>query len=238
MKGWEMELIEAALGYTFINKKLLEEALTHPSISQAEGASKSFFNYERLEFLGDSVLGLVIAELLINKYTEEKEGPLAKRQAGLVRGESVANVAVKIGIGKFIKMTQGEEYMGGRDNSSNIENTLEAVIGAVYLDGGLEAARDFICQHWMQLVEDMKEPPKDAKTALQEWAQGRGLPIPKYTTVSTTGPSHDPEFVVEVEVVGFQSARASGGSKKKAEREAAQKMLEIVEGVGAISVSQ
>jgi ribonuclease-3 len=230
MKGRKMEQIETALGYNFSNKKLLEEALTHPSISQSEGASKSFFNYERLEFLGDSVLGLVIAELLINKYPDEKEGNLAKRQAGLVRGESVANVAGKIGIGRFIRMTQGEEYMGGRDNSSNIENTLEAVIGAVYLDGGLIAAQGFIQHHWMQLVDEMVEPPKDAKTALQEWAQGRGLPIPKYTTISSVGPSHDPQFIIEVEVVGLPPERATGGSKKKAEREAAQRMLDVAEG--------
>ncbi|MCE3232780.1 MAG: rnc [Rickettsiaceae bacterium] len=224
-----MEQIEASLGYVFQNKKLMEEALTHPSISQQE-TSKNLFNYERLEFLGDGVLGLVIAELLINKYPEEKEGHLAKRQAGLVRGESVAKVAMQLGIGRFIKMTQGEEFMGGRDNSSNMENTMEALIGAVYLDGGLAAAKDFIAKHWAALLEDMKEPPKDAKTALQEWAQGRGLPIPKYTTVNSKGPSHDPEFEVEVEVVGLAPVKAIGGSKKKAEMDAAQKMLDIAQG--------
>jgi ribonuclease-3 len=222
-----MHQAESKLCYEFNNKKLLEEALTHPSISQQDSKS---FNYERLEFLGDGVLGLVIAELLINKYPDEKEGNLAKRQAGLVRGEAVASVATNLEIGSFLKMTHGEELMGGRNNASNIENTLEALIGAIYIDGGLDAAKKFIATHWAQLLEDMKEPPKDAKTALQEWAQGRGLPIPKYTTIGSRGPSHDPEFEVEVLVVGYDAARAVGNSKKKAEREAAQKMLDSLAG--------
>jgi ribonuclease-3 len=226
-----MTNIEAILGYQFKDKNMLTEALTHPSISKQEN-SGSVFNYERLEFLGDSVLGLVIAELLINKYPDEKEGHLAKRQSGLVRGEAVANVAYDLGVGKFIKMTQGEEFMGGRENASNVENALEAIIGAIYLDGGLEQARDFICKHWTSLVDGMVEPPKDAKTALQEWAQGRGLQIPKYTIVKTEGPSHNPVFEIQVEVDGFSPVSASGTSKKKAERDAAAGLLAVVEKEG------
>ncbi len=222
--------IEKVLHYKFRNKELLEEALTHPSISKqkSHGEGTRSFNYERLEFLGDSVLGLVIAELLINKYPYEKEGHLAKRQAGLVRGEAVAKVARKLTIGKFIKMTNGEETMGGRENSSNIENSLEAIIGAIYLDTGLSEARQFISQHWTKLLDDMVVPPKDAKTALQEWAQGKGLPIPEYKIVNISGPSHQPIFEIEVVVEGLELVKAQGNSKKRAEKDAAKLLLAMI----------
>ncbi|MDA0782350.1 MAG: ribonuclease III [Rickettsiales bacterium] len=223
-----VDKIEKALSYSFKDHSLLEEALTHPSISKQRCDKISFFNYERFEFLGDAVLGLVIAELLINKYPEEKEGSLAKRLAGLVRGEALVSVARKLNIGEFIKMTQGEEVMGGRDNSSNIENTLEAIIGAIYIDSGLESARDFISRHWIELVDNMKEPPKDPKTELQEWSQGRGLPIPEYKVIKQTGPSHDPFFEISVKVEGVEEVTADGNSKKKAEKNAAKKLLKII----------
>ncbi len=223
-----MEAIESNLGYTFKNKSLLSEALTHPSISKQESDGIKSFNYERLEFLGDSVLGLVIAELLVKKYPDEKEGHLAKRHAGLVRGEALASVATNLHVGDFIRMTQGEEYMGGRSNSSNIENALEAIIGAIYIDGGLDNVRDFICKHWVSLLDGMLEPPRDAKTALQEWAQGRGFPIPVYEIVRTSGPSHNPDFEISVRVNGLDAVSATGSSKKKAEKEAAQKLLELI----------
>lgn len=223
-----MNGMEEELGYDFSNKSLLEEALMHPSISRQDVSGGKLFNYERLEFLGDSVLGLVIAEILMAKYPHEKEGHLAKRQAGLVRGEAVTKVGRKINIGRYIRMTQGEESMGGRDNPSNIENAMEAVIGAVYLDGGLNAAKDFINRHWVDLIDDMKEPPRDDKTALQEWAQGRGLPIPQYTITNTKGPSHDPIFEVEVSVKGLDSVKAVGSSKKKAEKDAAKALLALI----------
>lgn len=223
-----MEKIEEALSYNFKNHSLLEEALTHPSISKQHSEGKGYFNYERFEFLGDSVLGLVIAELLIHKFPDEKEGELAKRLAGLVRGDVVATVARKLNIGEFIRMTQGEEVMGGRDNESNVENTLEAIIGAIYIDSGIEGAREFICKHWEQIADEMKEPPKDPKTELQEWAQGRGLPIPEYKVVNTTGPSHNPHFEMSVKVEGLDIATAQGASKKKAEKEAAKQLLKII----------
>lgn len=223
-----MHELEEILGYQFRNPRLLEEALTHPSMSRQHNEGDPLFNYERLEFLGDAVLGLVIAELLIRKYPKEKEGALAKRQAGLVRGEAVASVAIKLEIGRFIIMTHGEESTGGRENISNIENALEAIIGAIYRDSSIENAAAFICKHWVSLVENMKEPPKDPKTSLQEWAQAKGLPIPEYTVIRTTGPSHNPRFTVTVAVEGHDAVQAEGASKKKAEKSAARKLLDVV----------
>lgn len=223
-----MQPVQNLLGYNFTKKELLKEALTHPSISKQENSGAKSFNYERLEFLGDSVLSLVIAEMLLNNYPDEKEGHLAKRHAALVRGEALTAVAASLKLGDFIYMTHGEEYMGGRSNSSNMENVLEAIIGAIYMDGGLKAAQDFIVRNWTALMEGMKEPPRDSKTALQEWAQGRGLPIPVYEIVKTSGPSHNPDFEVSVNVKGLDVVTASGSSKKKAEKEAAQKLLEII----------
>lgn len=223
-----MDKVEKALSYNFKDRSLLQEALTHPSISKQESEEKDFFNYERLEFLGDSVLGMVIAELLINKYPNEKEGELAKRQAGLVGGEALTEIGRKINIGRFIRMTQGEETMGGRENSSNIENALEAIIGAIYLDSGFDSAKGFINKHWEDLVENMKIPPKDPKTELQEWSQGRGLLIPDYKIVKTTGPSHSPFFEVQVTVEGLKPVVSEGYSKKEAEKNAARLLLKII----------
>lgn len=223
--------LEHILQYYFKDRELLQEALTHPSISQQKGAYRqTLFNYERLEFLGDGVLGLVIAELLLKKYPTEREGALAKRQAALVRGEAVAEVAEQLKIGQYIYMAQGEESMGGRNNASNIENALEAIIGAIYQDGGIDAARAFISRHWDNQLEQMTEPPKDPKTTLQEWSQSKGLPIPEYTTLTTRGPSHQPLFEVQVSITGFAPITAEGASKKKAEKDAAKKMLDIVHG--------
>lgn len=224
-----MTKIEKILGYCFKNSLLLEEALTHPSVSREHPELGHVFNYERLEFLGDAVLGLVIAECLLDKYPEEKEGALAKRQAGLVKGESVASIAERLDIGQHINMTPGEESMGGRKNKNNIENALEALIGAIYQDSGLEPAKSFILEHWSGLIDEMIEPPKDPKTALQEWAQGKGLPIPLYKTVDTAGPSHAPSFTVEVIVEGVEVVQSSGDSKKKAEKEAASILLEKIQ---------
>jgi ribonuclease-3 len=220
--------IEELLGYKFTNNKLLDEALTHPSISIQKSENDVIFNYERLEFLGDSVLALIIAELLINKYPLEREGALAKRHSGLVHGEALAVIAENIGISEYIRMTSGEIAGGGRQNRSNMENALEAIIGAIYMDGGLEYVKSFISKHWAKAIEEMVEPPKDAKTSLQEWAQGRGLPIPVYKVISTSGPAHGPNFVVRVKVQGFDPVESKGSSKKKAEKACAEILLEKI----------
>lgn len=216
--------IEAIIEYTFSNKKLLEEALTHPSKTRLTKLKS--FNYQRLEFLGDAVLGLVITEMLYDAFPSESEGSLAKRLAGLVRSETIAIVGKKLGIEPFIIMASSEEQSGGRANTSNIEDVCEALIGAIYVDGGLGPAQEFIVTHWGPLLRGQALPPKDAKTALQELVQGQGKKLPEYVVTAETGPSHAPEFTIEVRVEKIEPVSATGNSKRAAEQKAAQLMLE------------
>ena len=215
--------IEALLGYRFTQKRLLEEALTHPGCAQTSNGLP--FNYQRLEFLGDAVLGMVVAEIVYSLYPKENEGSLAKRHAALVRRESLVLVAQEIGIAAY--MVLGDE--SGRSNASNLEDACEAIIGAMYLDGGMEPVRAFIRKHWLPLAELVQTAPKDAKTTLQEWAQGRGLPLPVYKVSEVSGPAHSPEFTVEaiVETKGG-TAMARSSSKKQAEQLAAAGLLKIL----------
>lgn len=224
-----IEAVESIIEYHFKEPRFLEESLTHPSVTRQCHDSGKTVNYERLEFLGDAVLGLIIAELLIRKYPFENEGALAKRQSGLVRGEAVANVARTLNIGIFIRMTPGEESLGGRENDNNIENCLEAIIGAMYKDGGIEPAKAFIHKHWTELVDRMVEPPKDPKTALQEWAQARNIAIPIYEVKDISGLAHAPEFTIQVSVEGHGYAQAKALSKKKAQKDAAKMLLNQLE---------
>ncbi|MEI7668981.1 MAG: ribonuclease III [Pseudomonadota bacterium] len=219
--------IEKIIGYKFINSELLSEALTHPG--RAETRKNLPFNYQRLEFLGDSVLGLVVAEIIFKLYPSENEGKLAKRQAALVRSESIANVARRIGIAGYVKMSHNDKTaISGRDNDSNLEDVCEAIIGAIYLDGGFEIARKFIVEHWEEMAKSMREAPKDAKTSLQEWAQGKGLRLPKYNLLDSSGPSHAPEFTIEVSVDTGEKATAKSTSKRQAEQIAAQNLLKMI----------
>ena len=211
--------IEDIIGYTFQKKHLLHEALTHPSC--AENNKGIPYNYQRLEFLGDSVLGLVIAELLFRLYPDEAEGSLAKRHAALVRSESLAHVAQLLGLEPHIRRVATE-----RSTVSNLEDVCEALMGAIYLDGGFEAARKFILTHWEPLARGISEPPKDAKTTLQEWAQRKGLKLPVYTVVETVGPAHAPEFTIEVSVESGETANAKAASKRQAEQLAAKDLLD------------
>lgn len=212
-----MQAVQQAIGYAFRDQALLQQALTHRSV----GAGHN----QRLEFLGDSVLGLLIAELLYALYPTEAEGDLSKRLVALVNGEQLAAIARGWGLGEALRLSASEEEQGGRENSSNLEDACEALLGAAYLDGGLEAVRGIIARFWKPAALEAKAPPKDPKTALQEWAQGRGLPLPEYVVLSADGPSHAPEFVIEVRVVGQQPAQACAGSKKLAERKAAEMLL-------------
>lgn len=208
------------IGYSFSDISLLEEALTHPSISNSPDYNA--INYERLEFLGDSVLGLLIAELLMKMYPEEREGSLAKRHSWLVKGETLTKIGNKLNIGEFLRMTGGEEQTGGRKTASNIEDAVEALLGAIYLDGGLPAAQEFISKNWTDIAKNIGEPPKDTKTELQELVQGNGLPLPSYNIISSEGPAHAPTFTVELIVKGFDPVRAEGSTRKKAEKAAAK----------------
>lgn len=211
-------LLGEVLGHRFAEPQLLEEALTHSSHTGRR-------SYERLEFLGDRVLGLVVSEMLLKRFPDEAEGTLAIRFAALVSGESLASVAMDIDLGSHIAASPGEAEAGVRDNPSILADVCEAVIGALYLDGGLEAARDFIEPHWRALLEADPRPRQDPKTALQEWAQARGAALPAYREVARSGPPHAPVFTVEVAVEGKAPERGEGRSKRVAEREAAERLL-------------
>lgn len=208
-----------SLGYVFKDEGLLQLALTHPSTGKAQ-------NNQRLEFLGDAVLGMIVARLLYTLYPSEPEGELARRHAGLVRGETLVKVAREIDLGQALHMASSETKSGGRDNPSNLEDALEALIGALYLDGGVEAAEQFILPRWTMLADSDQPPPKDAKTTLQEWAQARGLPVPTYTLKSSTGPAHAPQFTIKVTVEGYPATHATAASKRAAEQQAAALLLE------------
>lgn len=218
--------LEARLGHSFKEGGQLQRALTHSSaLARSKGGRGS---YERLEFLGDRVLGLVVADLLLRRFPDESEGELAKRFAYLVSGEILAKVARQIELGSLIAFSRGEADSGGSDNPAILADVMEAVIAALYRDGGLEAARRFIEPRWKPLVEADHEPPREPKTALQEWAQGRGLALPKYVEVAREGPAHDPRFTIEVrleEGKAERSARGEGRSKRQAEQEAAEALL-------------
>ncbi len=183
--------------------------------------------YERLEFLGDRVLGLVIAEWLYEKYPDSSEGELAKRHAALVNREALRAVAMEIGLGNYLRLARGEEAGGERKNIATLSDALEALLGALYLDGGLKVAAAFIHHYWQKDIA-IEETPADSKTALQEWAQGQGLPLPQYKVVEHSGPAHEPKFVIEVNVKGHNPAIAEGNSKRMAQKAAAEKLLKLV----------
>jgi ribonuclease III len=225
-----IESLARFLGHRFQRPELLRQALTHASTARdRQGRHRS---NERLEFLGDRVLGLVVADFLLERFPDEDEGELARRHAGLVRRETLARVAGSIGIGDHIVMSRGEEEAGGRGNPGLLADSLEAAIAALYLDGGLAPAAEFIRRHWWNLIEEDVEPPKDGKTTLQEWAQGRGLDLPSYREVDRSGPAHAPTFMVQVSVEGVGEAAAPGPSKRAAEQAAADALLEIIAGSG------
>lgn len=216
-----LEALEQRIGYSFKNRTWLEQAMTHPSLAGR-------ISNQRLEFLGDSVLGIIVAKLLFEMYAQEAEGDLARRQAGLVRSSTLADVARDIALGDALLLASSEEVAGGRDNPTNLEDALEALIGAMYLDGGLEAAEAFVLPRWKLLAKSIKQPPKDAKTALQEWAQGRGLAVPEYVIIATDGPAHAPNFTIQVSVQGYAPETAEAKNKRAAEQLAAEKLLEKV----------
>lgn len=224
--------LSAALGHAFRSPALLEEALTHPSVNSGRGGGEGP-SYQRLEFLGDRVLGLIVCELLYSRFPTEQEGALAKRLAALVRQDSLAEVARDLGLGHFMILPRAEEDAGERDNPALLSDACEAVIGALYLDGGLEVARAFVAPRWTPLLEADRTPPQDAKTALQEWAQGRGLPLPDYRETGRDGPAHEPRFTVEVTVQGQAPTQGEGRSKRQAERAAAAALLAELRGASS-----
>jgi len=215
------------IGHNFASPELLQDALKHPSLAGFRQRKKSAMPYERLEFLGDRVLGLIIAEWLYEKFPDASEGELAKRHAGLVNREALRIVALEIGLSQHLRLARGEEADAGRKNLATLSDALEALIGALYLDGGLKAATHFIHRYWQKDIA-VSEAPADPKTKLQEWAQGQGLPLPQYKVVENTGPAHAPKFIIEVSVKGHPSATAEGNSKREAQKAAAQVLLQQV----------
>lgn len=213
--------LERLIGHEFARRDLLTQALLH-----ASAAKRGDRGNERLEFLGDRVLGLIVAERLAERFPHEAEGELAKRYAHLVAATSLAKIAVLFDLGRFLTLAKGDEGSGNRQNPGVLADALEALIAALYLDGGLEPARSFVLGYWNALIEEApKAPPRDAKTSLQEWALGRALGLPRYTVLRKEGPAHKPTFEVAVEIDGYPSCSAEGISKRTAETAAAALLL-------------
>ena len=216
--------LEAALGYAFADTALLQQALTHASMRTGRRPQPP--DNERLEFLGDRVLGLVVAELLIELYPEETEGDLARRFNRLVRGDTCAVVARKLAIGPELVLSASEHDSGGREKSTILADAIEAVLGAIFLEAGFAAARDAVRRLWTPLLDRQPDASVvDPKSTLQEWAQGNGLALPEYVVISRAGPDHQPHFTAEVRISGRLPSRGEGASKCAAEQAAARAML-------------
>jgi ribonuclease-3 len=212
--------LEERIDYAFGNRDLLITALTHSS-----AVNDAMASYQRLEFLGDRVLALVISEMLIETFPRAAEGELAQRLTALVRNEACAEVARTLDLGEAIRLGGGEAQSGGRRKAAILGDACEALIGAVYLDGGLEPARRFVVQNWRDKMLAATSIVRDAKTTLQEWAQGRGLAAPAYAIVGRSGPDHAPRFEVEVNVTGLEPHRGAGRTRREAEQDAAAAAL-------------
>lgn len=210
---------EKRLGYIFAAPALLEEALTHVSAGSREHC------YQRLEFLGDRVLGLVVSTMLFEAFPAAPEGELSKRLADLVRKETCADVARSWNLGDELRLGEGEKRSGAKKRDAILGDACEAVIGAVYRDGGLEAAEKLVRENWTARMHAPRIVPKDAKTLLQEIVQARGLPVPTYRDVGRSGPDHAPRFEVAVQVQGMTEVSGQGPSKRVAERAAAEEWL-------------
>lgn len=213
------------LGHAFANAALLRAALTHPSLAGRVAGAAPGDGFERLEFLGDRVLSLVIAELLFVRFPHDSEGSLSRRHADLVRRDSLARVALALGLDGALRLTPVDVQSGLARNPGVLADAFEAVLGALFRDGGLEPARQLIVREFAAFLDAGATAPRDAKTALQEWAQGRGLGLPSYRILSQEGPAHQPRFVVEVAVAGQPPARGEGASKRVAEQQAAELLL-------------
>ncbi len=218
----DLSVLEKRLGHEFDDKTLLVRALTHSSLS---GGKRTVRDLERLEFLGDRVLGLLTAEELWRRYPDFEEGQLAPRLNVLVRKETCAKAALHFGLDLFILMSEWEEGAGGRKKKAILGDVMEALLGALYVDGGLGAARGVYDQYWTPNLEDLSKFHRDSKTALQEWSQQKKLGTPDYVVLEANGPAHAPAFEIEVRVKGKKPARGQGKSKRKAQMEAAKAFL-------------
>ena len=230
-KAKDRTALEDRIGFKFADKALLERALTHIS-ALSGGPQKRADSYQRLEFLGDHVLGLVISDMLYRAFPRANEGELSRRLADLVRKETCAEVAKAMDLGPALKLGNSESHAGGRLRTTILADACEALVGAVFIDGGYQAADELIARFWKARMLKPLRPLRDPKTMLQEWAQARGLPTPAYRELARTGPHHDPEFRIAVELPDRPSAEGLGRSKRAAEQAAAAAML-TQEGVKA-----
>lgn len=217
----DLSALEERLGYRFKDIALLEQALTHNSFV----TGRKHASNQRLEFLGDRVLGLAVAEMLFASFPGNLEGELSQRHTALVRNETCVEVAQLLNLGMHLKLGPGERNSGGERNHSILGDACEAIIGALFLDGGYEPAKKLIERYWRPLMQASAQAPRDAKALLQEWALGRGLPVPSYREVERTGPDHKPVFRVALELPGILPVEGVGPSKREAERAAASQML-------------
>ncbi len=221
----DLKAFARRIGHDFARPELLVRALTHGSFS-----SETRPDNQRLEFLGDRVLGLVVAEAMLAADPEATEGQLAPRFNALVRKETCADVAREVDLGTVLKLGRSEMLSGGRRKQALLGDAMEAVIAAVYLDGGFEAAREMILRLWGKRIETVEADARDAKTSLQEWAQARGLKPPRYVETGREGPDHAPEFTIEAQLETGETAAARAASKRAAEQAAAKALLERLGG--------
>ncbi len=220
----ETKAFEARIGHMFRQPALLARAVTHSSISSTTRPDN-----QRMEFLGDRVLGLVMAEALLSADGKASEGQLAPRFNALVRKETCAEVAREINLGEVLKLGRSEMMSGGRRKEALLGDALEAIIAAVYLDSGFDAARALILRLWGDRISAVEEDARDPKTSLQEWAQARSMPPPTYTETGREGPDHQPFFTVEVKIASGEAETARAGSKRAAEQMAARALLARLE---------
>lgn len=221
-RGRNLKGLEAALGYKFDSRPMLQRALTHASKRTEKGKGQ---DNERLEFLGDRVLALAIAELLTELDAEADEGDLARRFNRLVRKEACARVARDLGLGSVLVLSAAEAESGGREKDTILADACEALLAAIFLEAGYTAARDAVRRLWAPLIDKLPDVATDAKSALQEWAQGQGLALPEYVEIARRGPDHAPRFTAEVRIVGRKPARGEGANKRAAEQAAAAELL-------------
>lgn len=217
----DLYALQTLVGYEFSNPKLLVRAVTHSSMSSATREDN-----QRLEFLGDRVLGLVMSEALLDKDQNASEGQLAPRFNALVRKETCADVARQIGLGDVLKLGRSEMLSGGRRKQALLGDAMEALIAAVYRDAGFEASKSLILRLWGDRIHQVEADARDAKTALQEWAQARGQQPPKYLQVSRTGPDHAPVFTIAAQLESGEKEQAQATSKRMAEQAAAKALLD------------
>jgi ribonuclease III len=219
--------LERRIGHAFTDRALLERALTHSSVG---GGAVQVHHNERLEFLGDRVLNLIVAEELCRLRPEAREGELSRWMSGLVSYEACASAARAAGLRDALRMDAGASKIGARDNDRVLGDACEALIAALYLDAGLPAARGFVLAFWTDALARLDAPGQDPKTSLQEWAMARDLPFPVYEVVTRSGSDHEPRFTIAVRVEGHEPETAEGGSKREAEKLAAARLLERLTG--------